>query len=49
MRLQLDQIPSPIGVIRLVSDEEGRLRALDFEDAQRAISLCCADTTAQRR
>lgn len=32
MRLQLDQIPSPIGVIRLVNDEEGRLRALDFED-----------------
>jgi methylated-DNA-[protein]-cysteine S-methyltransferase len=30
--LQLDQIPSPIGVIRLVTDEEGRLRALDFED-----------------
>jgi methylated-DNA-[protein]-cysteine S-methyltransferase len=32
MRLQLDQIPSPIGVIRLINDEEGRLRALDFED-----------------
>jgi methylated-DNA-[protein]-cysteine S-methyltransferase len=30
--LQLDQIPSPIGVIRLVADEDGRLRALDFED-----------------
>jgi methylated-DNA-[protein]-cysteine S-methyltransferase len=30
--LQLDQIPSPIGVIRLVHDEEGQLRSLDFED-----------------
>jgi methylated-DNA-[protein]-cysteine S-methyltransferase len=30
--LQLDQTPSPIGIIRLVTDEEGRLRALDFED-----------------
>ena len=32
MRLQLDQVPSPIGVIRLVNDDQGRLRALDFED-----------------
>jgi methylated-DNA-[protein]-cysteine S-methyltransferase len=30
--LQLDRIPSPIGVIRLVHDEEGQLRSLDFED-----------------
>jgi methylated-DNA-[protein]-cysteine S-methyltransferase len=30
--LQLDQIPSPIGVIRLVHDDEGALRSLDFED-----------------
>lgn len=32
MRLQLDHFPSPIGMIRLVSDDEGHLRALDFED-----------------
>jgi methylated-DNA-[protein]-cysteine S-methyltransferase len=30
--LQLDQTTSPIGVIRLVTDEQGALRALDFED-----------------
>jgi methylated-DNA-[protein]-cysteine S-methyltransferase len=30
--LQLDQISSPIGAIRLVTDEQGALRALDFED-----------------
>jgi methylated-DNA-[protein]-cysteine S-methyltransferase len=30
--LQLDQIPSPLGVIRLVHDDEGALRSLDFED-----------------
>jgi methylated-DNA-[protein]-cysteine S-methyltransferase len=30
--LQLDQIPSPLGAIRLVTDDESRLRALDFED-----------------
>jgi methylated-DNA-[protein]-cysteine S-methyltransferase len=30
--LQLDQVPSPIGVIRLVHDDAGRLRSLDFED-----------------
>jgi methylated-DNA-[protein]-cysteine S-methyltransferase len=32
MRLQLDRFASPIGIILLVSDEEGALRALDFED-----------------
>ncbi|HEY2483400.1 MAG TPA: methylated-DNA--[protein]-cysteine S-methyltransferase [Caulobacteraceae bacterium] len=32
MRLQLDQIPSPLGAIRLVTDADGALRALDFED-----------------
>jgi O-6-methylguanine DNA methyltransferase len=32
--LQLDRFASPIGVIRLVTDAEGRLRALDFEDHQ---------------
>jgi methylated-DNA-[protein]-cysteine S-methyltransferase len=30
--LQLDQTTSPIGAIRLVTDEQGALRALDFED-----------------
>ena len=34
MRLQLDHFSSPIGVLRLVTDEGGRLRALDFEDHQ---------------
>jgi O-6-methylguanine DNA methyltransferase len=32
MRLLLDRFASPIGIILLVSDEEGALRALDFED-----------------
>ncbi|MFD2265155.1 methylated-DNA--[protein]-cysteine S-methyltransferase [Lacibacterium aquatile] len=31
-RLTLDQLDSPIGTILLVSDEEGRLRALDYSD-----------------
>lgn len=34
MRLQLDRFTSPIGVIRLVTDADGHLRALDFEDHQ---------------
>ena len=32
MRLRLDRFASPIGIILLVSDDEGALRALDFED-----------------
>jgi len=32
MQLQLDHFASPIGEIRLVFDETGTLRALDFED-----------------
>ena len=32
MQLLLDRYPSPIGEITLVSDEEGRLRALDFDE-----------------
>ena len=32
MSLQLDRIASPMGELRIVFDEEGRLRALDFED-----------------
>jgi methylated-DNA-[protein]-cysteine S-methyltransferase len=32
MRLRLDRFASPIGTILLVSDDEGALRALDFED-----------------
>ena len=32
MRLRLDRLPSPIGIILLVVDEDGALRALDFED-----------------
>ena len=31
MRLRLDEIPSPIGAIRLIHDDDGRVRALDFE------------------
>jgi len=31
-RLLLDRADSPIGVLLLLTDEEGRLRALDFED-----------------
>ena len=32
MRLQLDRLPSPIGTMLAVFDEDGRLRALDFDD-----------------
>lgn len=32
MRLQLDRLPSPIGTMLAVFDEEAQLRALDFED-----------------
>ena len=32
MRLRLDRVASPIGLILLASDDEGALRALDFED-----------------
>lgn len=32
MRLQLDQFASPIGAVLVVWDEDGRLRAVDFED-----------------
>jgi methylated-DNA-[protein]-cysteine S-methyltransferase len=32
VRLQLDHMASPIGAIRLVTDDKGSLRALDFED-----------------
>lgn len=32
MRLRLDRHPSPIGVILIVCDEHGALRALDFDD-----------------
>jgi methylated-DNA-[protein]-cysteine S-methyltransferase len=40
VQLLLDRFPSPIGDIRLVFDEDGRLRALDFEDhAERNLKL----------
>lgn len=40
MSLQLDRVASPMGELRIVFDEEGRLRALDFEDyADRNLSL----------
>lgn len=32
MRLQLDRLPSPIGTMLVVFDDEAQLRALDFED-----------------
>ena len=32
MRLRLDRLASPIGVVLLVTDDDGALRALDFED-----------------
>jgi methylated-DNA-[protein]-cysteine S-methyltransferase len=32
VRLQLDHFSSPVGTILLVHDEQGALRALDFED-----------------
>lgn len=34
MKLWLDIYPSPLGDLQLVSDEQGVLRALDFEDYQ---------------
>ncbi len=37
MRLQLDQHPSPIGAILLVTDEAGALRALDFADCEQRL------------
>jgi methylated-DNA-[protein]-cysteine S-methyltransferase len=32
MRLGLDRLPTPIGMLLIVFDEEGRLRALDWDD-----------------
>jgi methylated-DNA-[protein]-cysteine S-methyltransferase len=32
VRFQLDRCPSPIGSILMISDDEGNVRALDFED-----------------
>lgn len=32
MQLKLDSRPSPVGTMLIVSDDQGRLRALDFED-----------------
>ncbi|MBI1682058.1 methylated-DNA--[protein]-cysteine S-methyltransferase [Caulobacter hibisci] len=32
LRLHLDRAPSPIGELLLASDQEGRLRAVDFHD-----------------
>jgi methylated-DNA-[protein]-cysteine S-methyltransferase len=32
MNFSLDGLPTPIGTLHIVSDEEGRLRALDWED-----------------
>jgi O-6-methylguanine DNA methyltransferase len=32
MRLAIDRLSSPIGTLLLVSDEDGRVRALDFDD-----------------
>ena len=32
MRLQLDRVPSPIGTMLVVFDDEAQLRALDFDD-----------------
>jgi methylated-DNA-[protein]-cysteine S-methyltransferase len=32
MKLQLDRVPSPVGVILLAHDEAGGVRALDFEE-----------------
>lgn len=32
MRLQLDRVPSPIGTMLVVFDDETQLRALDFDD-----------------
>ena len=32
LRLHLDHFPSPIGTITLITDDHGRLRALDFDD-----------------
>jgi methylated-DNA-[protein]-cysteine S-methyltransferase len=32
MRLGLDRLPTPIGMLLIVFDEEQRLRALDWDD-----------------
>ena len=40
MNLQLDRVASPVGELRIVFDDEGRLRALDFENyADRNLNL----------
>ncbi|HEY1878961.1 MAG TPA: methylated-DNA--[protein]-cysteine S-methyltransferase [Caulobacteraceae bacterium] len=40
MNLQLDRFASPMGELRIVFDDEGRLRALDFETyADRSLNL----------
>jgi methylated-DNA-[protein]-cysteine S-methyltransferase len=40
MSLQLDHLASPIGELRIVFDDEGQVRALDFEDyADRNLNL----------
>lgn len=34
MRLWLDRLPSPVGELRLVSDDQGALRALEFDSQE---------------
>jgi len=40
--LRLDRFPSPLGVLLLVYDEAGRLRALDFEDYEHRLGRLLA-------
>jgi O-6-methylguanine DNA methyltransferase len=47
MRFRLDRCPSPIGTILLISDDDGYVRALDFEDFEsrmlHLLRLQCGD------
>ena len=49
MRLTIDRLSSPIGTLLLVSDDDGRVRALDFDDYEarmlRLLKTHYGDTT----
>lgn len=42
LRLRLDRLPTPIGELRIVADDQGRLRAIDWNDhEERLHRLLC--------
>jgi methylated-DNA-[protein]-cysteine S-methyltransferase len=52
MRFRLDRCPSPIGSILMISDDDGNVRALDFEDYEprmhQLLRLQCGDHTVSK-